>query len=361
MDPYGYDDGADDQQAQALAALAGIPLQQAKIEAKRRRGQAMFATPTPGGREVGRTYVASSPLEHLAAAMTRTMGLRDMKAADADMAPIIQQQQAGAAAQARQQLADKRFGQSIQLGGLRRQEAADAATREHQAATLTLQQQEAARKARADEAEAQYRAGLLGVQQEGLGLKRREIDVQRELKAAEAAAKAKGDKSKAAEDLRKEFQGLQTYKNTQTVAETYRKIQNTAETGPGDMSLIFSYMKMLDPGSTVREGEYATAQNAGSVPQNIVAAYNRAVGGEKLAPEVRSQFRDQAKSVLKAQADRYEETATPYRRLAEQAGVSPADVVLDLGLQGLMAPTSAAAPVRKFTRGPDGKLVEVTP
>ena len=39
----------------------------------------------------------------------------------------------------------------------------------------------------------------------------------------------------------------------------------------GDMALIFSYMKMLDPNSTVREGEYATAQDAGSIPHASLA------------------------------------------------------------------------------------------
>jgi hypothetical protein len=31
----------------------------------------------------------------------------------------------------------------------------------------------------------------------------------------------------------------------------------------GDMAMIYAFMKMLDPGSVVRESEYATAQNAG--------------------------------------------------------------------------------------------------
>ena len=37
-------------------------------------GQQMMGTPQPEGRNVGHTYVASSPLEHLSSAVQRVMG-----------------------------------------------------------------------------------------------------------------------------------------------------------------------------------------------------------------------------------------------------------------------------------------------
>lgn len=161
------------------------------------------------------------------------------------------------------------------------------------------------------------------------------------------------------DDLRKELQGQQTYRDFQTVSTAYKKIQSTSDTGPGDMSLIFGYMKLLDPGSTVREGEYATAQNAGSVPENIVARYNQIIKGEKLAPEVRKQFRDEATRVFQAQKQQFDQIAAPYVDLAKKRGIDPREVVF-----GYEEPAAApqAAPqgaVRRFTRGPDGKLVEV--
>lgn len=133
-------------------------------------------------------------------------------------------------------------------------------------------------------------------------------------------------------DLRKEFQGNQVYKDTQQLATAYNKILSTSDTGAGDMSLIFAYMKMLDPGSTVREGEYATAQNVGSIPQNIVSAYNRAVTGEKLAPEIRQAFKDEAGKVFSVQKGRYDALANEYRRLSTSLGVDPMNVVLDIGI-----------------------------
>lgn len=168
---------------------------------------------------------------------------------------------------------------------------------------------------------------------------------------SQSAARAGKD---IAGDLRKEFQGNQTYKDMQQVAAAYRKITGTSETGAGDMSMIFAYMKMLDPGSTVREGEYATAQNVGSVPQNIVGMYNRAINGQKLDPGVRAQFKQEAGSVFHAQKGRYDALANQYGRLATNAGVNSADVVLDIGLG-----TSARADQRKLNQAQEKQLVDL--
>jgi len=48
------------------------------------------------------------------------------------------------------------------------------------------------------------------------------------------------------------------------------------------IGLIFSYMKMLDPTSTVREGEYATAQNTAGVDDKVRNAYNKVRDGSFL-------------------------------------------------------------------------------
>jgi len=145
-------------------------------------------------------------------------------------------------------------------------------------------------------------------------------------------------------NLRQEFQGLQPVKDAQTIATAYNKIMSTSETGAGDMSLIFGYMKLLDPNSTVREGEYATAQNAGSLPQNVVAYYNRTLSGEKLAPGLRTQFKNEAGKVYGAQMQRYDAIANQYKRLAQQSGINPGDVVLDTFTRPKPAETAPPPP-----------------
>jgi hypothetical protein len=63
------------------------------------------------------------------------------------------------------------------------------------------------------------------------------------------------------EKLRKEF-GART-KLYKELTPVYNNIKSSAESknGPGDIALITSFMKMLDPGSVVRETEFATARN----------------------------------------------------------------------------------------------------
>ena len=56
-------------------------------------------------------------------------------------------------------------------------------------------------------------------------------------------------------------------------------------TGAGDMSAIFQYMKVLDPQSTVREGEFQLAAQIGGIQENWLNTYDKWTKGEIL-PEV---------------------------------------------------------------------------
>lgn len=57
-----------------------------------------------------------------------------------------------------------------------------------------------------------------------------------------------------------------------------------------DLALIFSFMKILDPGSVVREGEFANAQNTAGIPDRVVNAYNNALRGTRLSDNQRNEF-----------------------------------------------------------------------
>jgi len=87
-------------------------------------------------------------------------------------------------------------------------------------------------------------------------------------KAADDARTVSQNDFKNEQDLRKEYQGNPVYKNYTAVRGSFERIQSGAarNTGAGDLGIIYGYMKMLDPGSVVREGEFATAENASGVP-----------------------------------------------------------------------------------------------
>jgi len=128
--------------------------------------------------------------------------------------------------------------------------------------------------------------------------------------------------------LRREFEGLQPVKDYRTVAASYGMMEDALgmETAAGDMAGIFTVMRMLDPTSVVREGEYATAQNAGAVPDRILDAYNRAIDGVKLTPRQRADFLSMGAGVLEVRGREYNQLADRYRGLAEQYGYSPDNV-----------------------------------
>ena len=116
-------------------------------------------------------------------------------------------------------------------------------------------------------------------------------------------------------------------------AASYQRIRDSASdpSAAGDLALIFNYMKVLDPGSTVREGEFATAQNSGSIPSRIWASYNKVMSGERLAPAQREDFFKRATTLYKGQEARHKSTVYDrYTKLAQQYGVRPENVVNDL-------------------------------
>lgn len=108
-----------------------------------------------------------------------------------------------------------------------------------------------------------------------------------------------------------------------TIASNFRKIATVAKqpSAAGDLSLIFSYMRMLDPGSTVREGEFANAQNAAGVPDRIVNLYNKALNGERLAPEQRRDFLKQAGNIYQSSAVEHKQRVDLYKQRSRQFNV----------------------------------------
>jgi hypothetical protein len=100
--------------------------------------------------------------------------------------------------------------------------------------------------------------------------------------------------------------------------------------GAGDLAMIFSFMKLLDPGSVVREQEFANAQNAAGVPDRIRAEYNRLLSGGRLAPAQRKNFVQQGKSLFMERQRGQNQLTSIYKRLAEQSGARPEMVAIDL-------------------------------
>ena len=130
-------------------------------------------------------------------------------------------------------------------------------------------------------------------------------------------------------DMRAEF--TTAVKPYVELSQAFQKIESAAKnpSGAGDISLVYGYMKVLDPGSVVREGEFATAQNAGGVPDGIRSLYNRALSGQRLSESVRTDFLSQARNLIESQRVLSDDLVNRYKDLATQYNLNPGRVVFD--------------------------------
>lgn len=138
------------------------------------------------------------------------------------------------------------------------------------------------------------------------------------------------EKIKAESTLRNEYSTRTKETGFNDVKTAYQKIKNIEPTAAGDLSLVFAYMKMLDPGSTVREGEYASAENARGIPATIQNYYNKVLSGEKLTEQQRTDFKNQAKSIYKTYEKTQKELNSRYEKLADEYGVDKSRVVTEI-------------------------------
>ena len=112
----------------------------------------------------------------------------------------------------------------------------------------------------------------------------------------------------------------------------------------GDLSLIFNYMKILDPGSVVRESEFAQAAAAGSWGQRLQAAADRFIAGKRLSDDMRADFAERAELLMQVQLGTHLQLEAQFRDLAQRAGINPDDVVIDyIGELRAMFPGAAPA------------------
>ena len=193
------------------------------------------------------------------------------------------------------------------------------------------------------EAEAKFAPEKFGLE---IGLTQAQIEASKAARRASDAAAAKsGAEAKRASaeanqiaagiipaDKRPEAEGKfrkeysdQT-KGYQEVKSAYGRVKASEDSAVGDLSLIFGYMKMLDPGSVVREGEFATAQNAAGVPERIQNIYNKVISGERLNAGQRKAFKGQAEKLYQTAAEQEKTVRDGIGRIAKGYGLNTANI-----------------------------------
>lgn len=181
------------------------------------------------------------------------------------------------------------------------------------------------------------REGLSDLEKENLRDQRQERALDAAAARQERALAAMAKRQGASEDsrdrsavgsLRSQF--LRESKEFSDISNRISNVVAGAKdpTAAGDLSLIFSYMKMLDPTSVVREGEFATAANTGSIPDRVVAQYNRVINGERLSSDIRNDFVKRSFQIYDAQKRNQAQREEEFRRLAAAQGLDPSQAVI---------------------------------
>lgn len=164
------------------------------------------------------------------------------------------------------------------------------------------------------------------------------------------------DALKVEEGLRKEF--VKDAGDFIKIRDAFGRIQAASvdPSGAGDLAMIFNFMKMLDPGSTVREGEFATAANSTNVPNIVRGLYNRITEGTRLSTDQRADFVDRSNKLFTAQNAQHSQRIDVFGQLATSAGVNPENVAINLGLaSGLGGEAEISGDVQKVNTFDDLK------
>lgn len=138
------------------------------------------------------------------------------------------------------------------------------------------------------------------------------------------------DRNSQENTLRTEF--TKNNKNFIVQADSYSKIKTAAEnpSPAGDLSLIFNFMKMLDPQSTVRESEFQNAANAAPLLTKLGIDFNKISTvweGKVLTDMQRKDFLNKTQALYDAGKSGYDRLVNAYTDLANLYSVRPEAVV----------------------------------
>jgi hypothetical protein len=164
-----------------------------------------------------------------------------------------------------------------------------------------------------------------GMRDMNLTLKQLQADALRA--RADAPPKGAGGETDTRKNMRiaaiqRSFDGAPIVKDFNTIASkasTIKSIVNAGIGGPGDLAIVFEFMKGLDPTSVVRETEYANAAKSGNIFKGAFARFNGYFkeSGGFLSPEVKRDFLRVVNAKLSAQRAQYDNLAREKARQIE--------------------------------------------
>lgn len=123
--------------------------------------------------------------------------------------------------------------------------------------------------------------------------------------------------------LRGEFKGEPIYKAQQEMQAAYSQIQQALKQGTpaGDLAGATKIMKLLDPGSVVRESELGMAMAATGLMDRLSNYGNMVLTGQKLTPTQRKEFQTLADGLYGESVKQFNAKRAEYQRLGSDYGL----------------------------------------
>lgn len=120
--------------------------------------------------------------------------------------------------------------------------------------------------------------------------------------------------------LKKDFDSQPEVKGFKEVQTAHDQITTALSnpTGANDLAAATKFMKLLDPGSVVRESELAMAMAATGKLDQFKNYANQIITGQKLNAKQREDFRQAADALFAASQERYGQTVQQYEGIADE-------------------------------------------
>jgi hypothetical protein len=130
-------------------------------------------------------------------------------------------------------------------------------------------------------------------------------------------------------DLRKDFRSEPVYKAQQEMKSAYSQVKAglDAQTPVGDLAAATKIMKLLDPGSVVRESELGMAMAATGLLDRVTNYAENIVKGTKLTEQQRKDFANLAQSLYSISESEYNKKREEYVGIAKRNNLPLEDVV----------------------------------
>lgn len=129
--------------------------------------------------------------------------------------------------------------------------------------------------------------------------------------------------------LRGDFRSEPIYKAHQEVRSAHSQITAALkqESPAGDLAGATKLMKILDPGSVVRESELGMAMSASGAMDRLTNYAQMAISGQKLTPTQRKDFQSLSDSLLNESSAQYNAKRDEYKGISERNGLNEQDVL----------------------------------